>query len=86
LRYCGVYKAHSQLYLIVGKPLLSMRTAGSMSVERAAKTVKESILSKEHNLLSDEKGTTLFRAAQNHRMLHNAIQSIKGRVYDGHTL
>ena len=58
-----------------------MKTAGSMSVERAAKPIKESILSKEHNILLDEKGATLFRAAHNLRMLHKTIQSIKGRVY-----
>ena len=43
-RFFGVYKAHSQLYLRVGKPLLSMNTAGFMYVERAAKPIKESIL------------------------------------------
>ena len=63
-----------------GNPLLSMRTAGSMSVERAAKPIKESILSKEHNILLDEKGATLFRAAHNLRMLHKTIQSIKGTI------
>ena len=55
-------------------------------VECAAKPIKESILSKKRNLLSDEKGATLFRAAQNLRMLHKARQSIKDRVYDGHAL
>ena len=54
-RFFEVYKAHSQLYLRVGKPLLSMKTAGYMSVERATKSIKESILSKKCNLLSDEK-------------------------------
>ena len=85
-RFFGVYKTHSQLYLRVGNPLLSMNTAGSKSVERAAKPIKESILSKKRNLLSDEKKATIFRAAQNLRMLHKARQSIKGRVYDGHAL
>jgi len=71
----------------VGKPLLSMKIAGSMPVERAVKPIKEGILSpKRGNLISDEKGATLFRAAHNLRMLYKARQSIKGRVYDGQAL
>ena len=49
------YSANSEFYLKVSKPLLSMRTLGSMVVERRIKPIKHTILTKKHNHLQDPK-------------------------------
>ncbi len=54
-----------------------------MDVERMAKPFKHSILTKDRNALSDEKGIVLFRAGQNLKHLHHACKAIKGKVYGG---
>jgi len=69
-------------YIRVGKPLLSLKTAGSMDVERAAKHLKTGILTKERNSLSDEKAVVLFRAALNLKQLMLARQTLKNKVVD----
>ena len=57
--------AHSEFYLLVAKPLLSMRTVGSIDVERRVKPLKHNILTKKRNRLLDPKGQCLFRASEN---------------------
>ena len=42
------------------RPLLSMRTVGSMDVERKIKPLKDTILTKDRNLLKDPKGVALW--------------------------
>ena len=58
--FFGVCKAYSQLYLRVGKPLLSIKTAGFMSVERAAKHIKESILLSKNEIYFPMRRELLF--------------------------
>ncbi len=84
-RFCffEAYACFSPLYQQVGKHLLSMKSVGSMDVERMAKPFKHSILTKDRNALSDEKGIVLFRARQNLKHLHHAPKAIKGKVYGG---
>jgi hypothetical protein len=77
------YARFSPLYQQVGKRLLSMKSVGSMDVERMAKPFKHSILTKDRNALSNEKGIVLFRAGQNLKHLHHAHEAIKGKVYGG---
>ena len=77
LRYMLVFSTYQQ----IGKRLLSMKTVGSMDVERTAKPFKHCKLSKDRNRLSDERGVVLFRAGQNLKHLHHARESIKGKVY-----
>jgi hypothetical protein len=78
-RFCffEVYACLSPLYQQVGKHLLSMKSIGSMDVERTAKPFKHCMLSKDRNKLSDEKGIVMFRAGQNLKHLHHAWESIK---------
>jgi hypothetical protein len=78
-----VYACFSPLYQQVGKHLLSMKSVGSMDVERTAKPFKHCILTKDRNRLSDEKGVVMFRAGQNPKHLHHARTAIKGKVYAG---
>ena len=81
-RFFETYMPHSALYIRVGKPLLSLKTAGSMDVERAAKHLKTGILTKERNSLSDEKAAVLFRAALNLKQLMLARLTLKNKVFD----
>ena len=80
-RFFEVYARFSPLYQQIGKRLLSMKTVGSMDVERTAKPFKHCMLSKDRNRLSDERGVVMFRAGQNLKHLHHARESIKGKVY-----
>ncbi len=77
------YARFSPLYQQVWKRLLSMKSVGSMDVERMAKPFKHSILTKDRNALSDEKGIVLFRTGQNLKHLHHAPKVIKGKVHGG---
>ena len=81
-RFFDVYKPNSVFYRRVARPLLSMRTTGSMSVERQAKNLKYNLLRKERNRLSDERGNVLYYTAQNMRLLAKAKMAVKGTVYD----
>ncbi len=84
-RFCffEAYAHFSPNYQQVWKRLLSMKSAGSMDVERVAKPFKHSILTKDRNALSNEKGIVLFRAGQNLKHLHHACEVIRGKVYGG---
>src|SRR6056300_1030760 len=67
-------------YHKVAKPLLSMRTVGSIDVECRIKPVKNDILTKYRNRLSDEKGVVLYRASENLRHLMNSKKIIGKKV------
>ena len=56
-----VYRPNSLFYQRIALPLLSMRTTGSIDVERAVKPFKNGMLTKDKNRLSDEKGIVVFR-------------------------
>jgi hypothetical protein len=71
-RFFEAYSRFSPLYQQVGKRLLLMKSVGSMDVECMAKPFKHSILTKDRNALSNEKGIVLFRAGQNLKHLHHA--------------
>jgi hypothetical protein len=79
-RFFEVYARFSPLYQQVGKCLLSMKSVGSMDVERTAWPFKHCILTKDRNRLSDEKGVVMIRAGQNLKHLHHARTAIQGKV------
>ena len=66
----------SIFYQKVAKPLMSMRTVGSIDVERRIKPVKNDILSKQRNKLTNSKATILYRTSENLRHLMNAKMSL----------
>ena len=44
------FNPNSPLYLKIGKPLLSIRTTGSITVERVSKPLKNNVLTKERTI------------------------------------
>ncbi len=71
LRWFEVYALNSKLYQLVIKPLMSIRTTGSIDVERAVKPIKKDILTKSRNRMSNNKAMVLFRTSENVRQLFN---------------
>ena len=65
LQFFEAFHYTSEFYQKIAKPLLSMRTVGSIDVERRIKPVKENILTKKRNCLLDPKGVALYRASEN---------------------
>ena len=76
------YAASSEFYLKVAKPLLSMRTVGSMVVERSIKPIKHTIMTKKRNRLQDPKGVVLYRASENLKHIMNAKKILGKKITD----
>ena len=71
-QFFETFAASSEFYLKVANPLLSMRTVGSIDVERRIKRIKHNILTKKRNRLQDPKGVVLYRASENLKHIMNA--------------
>ena len=80
-RFCFYesYGMYSPFYQKVAKPLLSMRTVGSIDVERRIKPLKHDIITKQRNRLKDPKGIALYRASEN---LMKAKQTLGMKMND----
>ena len=76
------YAGSSDFYRFVAKPLLSMGTVGSMDCERRAKPLKNTILTKERNRLSDPTGVALLRGYENLRHIMHAKKVLGKRIAD----
>ena len=81
-RFFETYARGSFLYVKVIKIFLSLRLAGSMDVERIAKPLKHQILTKERNMLGDEKATVLLRASENLKLLFDAKMALRTAIHD----
>ena len=69
LAWFSTWKADSILYQKIGKPLMSLRSTGSMTVERAAKPMKNSVYTKFRRRLSPGRSSMLLRVGLNLRFL-----------------
>jgi len=67
----------SPFFLEIAKPLLSVRITGSMTVERVAKPLKNSVMTKERSQLGTAKAEMLLRVGLNLRFLHEAKEKIR---------
>ena len=65
LRFFETYAMHNKFYLLVAKPLMSMRTTGSIDVEHRIKPLKHNIITKKLNCFKDRKRVMLLRAGEN---------------------
>ena len=69
LCFWGAYLKNDSLYTNLVVHLASLRSVGSMSVERAAKPLKHSVMTSSRNRLSRGKAELLLRAALNLKFL-----------------
>lgn len=67
----------TELVKHVLKPLMSIRTTGSMSVERVAKPMKNSIVCRDRNRLTADKASMLLRVGKNLRYLHRENVNVR---------
>ena len=81
-QFFETFAASSEFYLKVAKPLLSMRTVGSIDVERRIKRIKHNILTKKRNRLQDPKGVVLYRASENLKHIMNAKKMLGKKITD----
>ena len=59
-----------------------MRTVGSIDVERRVKPLKDTILTKKRNRLSDAKANVLYRARENLNHIMNAKKILGKSITD----
>ena len=76
IQWFEAWAPHSELYLLVAKPVLSIRATGSIDTERVAKPLKRYIKTKERNRLSDERAEICLRTGINLRNLQVARQTL----------
>ena len=76
------FAENSEFYQRVAKPLLSMRTVGSIDVERRIKPIKHNILTKKRNRLHDPKGVALYRAQENLNHIMSAQKILGKKITD----
>ena len=82
LNWFRTFAANSEFFLKVAKPLLSMRTVGSIYVERKVKPIKHTIMTKKCNHLKDPKGCVLFRAPENLKHVMRATEALGKKITD----
>jgi hypothetical protein len=81
-RHCGRLRFFADVnptpyFQLVAKPLLSIKTTGSISVERVAKPLKNKVATKERNRLDTDKRAVLLRAGLNLRLKSESLKSAK---------
>ena len=82
LRFFECFAKNNDFYLKIAMPLLSMRTTGSIDVERRIKALKGGIVTKKRNRLKDPKGISLLRADENLKHINNAKKILGKKITD----
>ena len=82
LNWFGTFAANLELFLKVAKPLLSMRTVGSIDVDCKVKPIKHTIMTKKRNRLKDPKGGALFRAQEDRKHFMRAKKALGKKITD----
>ena len=82
LNWFWTFAANSEFFLKVAKPLLSMRSVGSIDVEHKVKSIKHTIMTKKRNRLKDPKGVALFRAQENLKHVMRAKKALRNKITD----
>jgi hypothetical protein len=68
-------------FVVVSKPLLSITTIGSISVERVAKPLKKNKVANKHrNRLTIDKRTVLLRVGLNLRLKSESLRAAKATL------
>ena len=77
LAWWKTWRKNSVLFREITRPLLSLRSSGSMTVERVAKPLKNSVYTKERRAMLGGKTAVLLRAGLNLNFLSQAKQCLK---------
>ena len=77
LAWYQTWKRNSIFYRKIAHPLLSLRSTGSITVERVAKPLKNSVYTKERRSMLGGKSTVLLRAGLNLNFLAQAKLRLK---------
>jgi hypothetical protein len=80
IEFCNTFGSNNLFYIMVARPLLSMRTIGSMDVEHMVKPVKHTIMTKHRNRLKDPKGVALFRLSENLKHIMKAKKMLGKKI------
>lgn len=81
IQFYQMWLPTSPLYMHVSKTLLSMRTSGSMDVERVAKPLKNFLATKSRNRLKQKKMEMLLRVGMNLNLLYAARKDFFKNAY-----
>ena len=80
LEFFNTFAANNLFFIKVARPLLSMRTVGSMDVERKVKPIKEKILTKGRNRIKDKKGAALYGLRENLNHIMKAKKQLGKKI------
>ena len=73
------WKKRSDMFKYIAKPLLSLRSTGSMSVERVAKPLKNSVWTMSRRRLGGQRAEMILRAGLNLNFLAAAKMDMKSK-------
>ena len=82
LDFFETFARNNSFYLKIAWPLLSMRTTGSIDVDRRIKPLEHTIMTKKRNILKDPKGISLLKGEENLKHLMRANLDLGKKITD----